>query len=147
VLAGTLYPWDWQWGANVHRFDHVAPAEHPAFYSSARATLNLTRQDMARVGYCPSPRLFEAAACRSAILSDEWPGLDTFLRPGEEIFVVETADDVLQVLGASDEFLARSAARARERVLAEHTGLHRAQQLLAYIEEAAQRPRLQQEAA
>ena len=147
VLAGTLYPWEWQWGQNVRRYDHVPPAEHPPFYSSARATLNLTREDMARVGYCPSPRLFEAAACRSAILSDDWPGLETFLTPGEEIFVVESAEDVLQVLAASDEELSRAAARARERVLAEHTGRHRAEQLLALIEEAARRPRLQKEAA
>lgn len=148
VLAGTLYPWHWQWGANVRRFDHVPPAEHPGFYSSARATLNITREDMARVGYGPSPRLFEAAACRSAILSDEWPGLESFLQPGEEIFVVKSADDVMQVLGAGDGFLARSAERAQERVLAEHTGLHRAQQLVAYFEEARGCPRrLQQEAA
>ena len=148
VLAGTLYPWQWQWGENVRRFDHVPPAEHPAFYSSARATLNITREDMARVGYCPSPRLFEASACRSAILSDYWPGLETFLQPGEEIFIVETAEDVLQVLASSDGLLSRAAARARERVLAEHTGMQRARQLLACIEEAASRPRRsRQEAA
>lgn len=148
VLAGTLYPWQWQWGRNVRRYDHVPPGEHPAFYSSARATLNLTREDMARVGYCPSPRLFEAAACCSAIVSDYWPGLEDFLRPGEEIFVVETADDVLQVMGASDGLLSRVAERARERVLDEHTGMHRAGQLLAHLEEAASRPRRsQQEAA
>lgn len=148
VLAGTLYPWEWQWGANVRRFDHVPPGEHPGFYSSARATLNITRGDMARVGYCPSPRLFEASACRSAIVSDDWPGLETFLQPGEEIFVVQEPEDVLLVLDASDEFLARAARRARERVLSEHTGLHRARQLLDGIEEAAGRPqRLQQEAA
>ncbi len=148
VLAGTLYPWHWQWGTNVRRFDHVAPAEHPAFYSSARATLNITRQEMARVGYCPSPRLFEAAACRSAILSDHWPGLETFLQPGEEILVVESADDVQLALGASDGFLSRLAERARERVLAEHSGRHRAQELIACVEEAASRPRrLESEAA
>ncbi len=147
VLAGTLYPLGWQWGENVRRFDHVAPAEHPAFYCSARATLNITRQDMARVGYCPSPRLFEAAACRSAILSDPWPGLESFFRPGEEIFVVGTADDVVQVLGTPEAELSRVAARAREWVLAEHTGMHRAQQLLAWMEEAASRSRMREEAA
>ncbi len=148
VLAGTLYPWEWQWGDNVRRIDHVPPAQHAAFYGSARATLNLTREAMARVGYCPSPRLFEAAACGAAILSDAWPGLGTFLQPGEEILVVETADEVQQVLGAPDELLSRMAGRARERVLAEHTGLHRAQELLGFLEEAASRPRrLEQEAA
>ncbi len=140
VLAGSLYPWEWQWGENVRRFDHIAPADHPAFYSSSRATLNITREDMARVGYCPSPRLFESAACGSVIFTDGWQGLDAFLQPGEEILVMNGADDVLAALARADADLARIAARARERTLDEHTGEQRAEYLLACIEEAAARP-------
>ena len=87
LLAGTLYPWHWQWPANVKRFDHVSPAEHPALYSSSRLTLNLTRAEMAACGYCPSGRFFEAAACGTPIVSDWFEGLDTFFRPGEEILI------------------------------------------------------------
>ncbi len=148
VLAGTLYPWGWQWGDNVRRFDHVPPSEHPAFYSSSRATLNITRHDMARVGYCPSPRLFEAAACQSVVVSDRWPGLDAFFSDREEIFVVETAEDVMRVLTLSEGELGRIAARARDRTLSENTGEQRAEYLLACLEVARNRPaRLQEEAA
>ncbi len=137
VLAGSLYPRQWSWPPNVRRFEHVAPAEHPALYSSSRATLNITRGGMAaRGGYCPSGRFFEAAACGTPILTDWFEGLDTFFVPGEEIFVVHTADDVSAALRCSDTELHRLASRARQRTLEEYTGAHRARQLLAYLQEA-----------
>ena len=134
VLAGSLYPWDWSWPANVRRFDHVAPENHAALFSSSRCSLNITRQQMAQNGYCPSGRFFEAAACGTPILTDWWDGLDAFFMPGEELLVVESADDVLSALGRSDHELSRMAARARERTLAEHTAENRANELLSYIE-------------
>jgi len=138
LLAGALYPWEWgpYWPSNVRRTEHVAPAEHAAFYSSSRVTLNLTRAAMATYGYCPSGRFFEAAACGTPIVSDMWEGIETFFRDGEEIFLAGGTEDVMSVLERSDEELARVGARARERTLAEHTGDKRAEQLLAYLEEA-----------
>src|SRR5438270_11602314 len=138
VLAGSLYPWGWQWPANVARFGHVAPGEHPALYSSSRATLNITRDGMARTGYCPSGRFFEAAACGTAILSDWWLGLDSFFRPEEEILPVQNSNDVLAALDRPEHDLAKMAQRSRERTLDQYTGDSRAQQLLAYLEEARQ---------
>ncbi len=137
VLAGTLYPWQWVWPENVRRFDHIGPREHPAFYSSSRMTLNLTRGEMARWGYCPSGRFFEAAACGTPLLSDRWNGLETFFTAGEEIWVVDSAAEVQAALGAADSDLHRVAGRARERTLQEHSGDTRAEQLLGYFEERA----------
>ena len=68
---------------------HLPPAEHRAFYSSSRLTLNVTRAAMARMGYCPSGRLFEAAACGAPILSDAWEGLEAFFCPDREILIAE----------------------------------------------------------
>ena len=152
LLAGSLYPWEWgpYWPANVRRLEHVTPAEHPEFYSSARLALNITRATMATYGYCPSGRFFEAAACGAPIVSDRWEGIEEFFRDGEEIFLAESAEDVAGAMERSDEELARVARRARERTLAEHTGERRAEQLLAYLEEARatkQRPFIQKEAA
>ncbi len=135
VLAGALYPREWQWPANVRRFDHIAPADHTAFYSSARATLNLTRAGMARTGYCPSGRFFEAAACGTPIVSDDFDGLETFFTPGEEIMLAAGTDDVLRWLAAPAPELAAIAERARRRTLLHHTGDGRAEQLLGYIAE------------
>jgi spore maturation protein CgeB len=137
VLAGSLYPWQWTWPENVRRFEHVAPGHHPALYSSSRATLNLTRAGMARTGYCPSGRFFEAAACGTPILSDWFEGLDTFFAPGEEIFVVNDVDAVVAAMKCPQEDLTRLAARARRRTLQEHTGDARARQLLDALGETA----------
>ena len=136
VLAGSMFPRQWSWPANVRRFEHVAPADHPALYSSSRLTLNITRDGMARYGYCPSGRFFEAAACGTPLITDTWEGLESFFTPGEELIVAHTAEDVLAAVACSDDQLSRLAARARQRTLDGHTGDRRAQQLLAYFEEA-----------
>jgi spore maturation protein CgeB len=136
LLAGSLYPWGWQWGENVKKLDHVAPQDHPALYSSSRCTMNITRADMTESGYCPSGRFFEAAACGTPIISDWFDGLDNFFAPGEELFIADTAEDTLMALNEPAEVLQRMAERARERTLDEHTGAHRAKQLLQYCDEA-----------
>ncbi|RRA49390.1 glycosyltransferase [Acidipila sp. EB88] len=135
LVAGPMYPTDVSWAPNVRLLSHVAPAEHPAFYSSARFSLNLTRYDMVEAGYSPSVRLFEAAACGAAILSDAWSGLETFLTPGEEIVTVGDADDVLAALhGISEADRLRMGQRARERILASHTSTHRAAEFERIVE-------------
>jgi spore maturation protein CgeB len=141
VLAGSLYPEDTAWPANLWWYPHVSPHDHPALYSGSRLALNLTRDAMAKGGFCPSGRLFEAAACGTPIVSDWFAGLDEFFTPHQEILIARNSGDVLNALDISDEELSRIAARARERTLAEHTGDHRARQLIAYLEEANGRSR------
>jgi spore maturation protein CgeB len=136
VLAGTMYPWQWQWPANVRRFDHVPPEQHSALYSSSRLTLNITRKEMAECGWCPSGRFFEAAASGTPIVTDWWPGLDHFFVPSEEIMVVNSSDDAEHAINRSDSELARIADRAMQRTLDEHTGEHRADELLKHFEAA-----------
>jgi len=138
LLAGSMYPADWRWPAGVKRVEHVAPSDHPALYSSSRATLNLTREEMARSGYCPSGRFFEASACGTPLLTDEWDGLESFFDTREEVLVVRSTDDVVRALEFTDADLARMAARARERTLDQHTGRQRASELLAACEHARQ---------
>jgi spore maturation protein CgeB len=137
TLAGSMYPASVSWPDNVCRYDHVAPQDHSALYSSSRATLNITRRTMAESGFCPSGRFFEAAACGTPILTDWWQGLDSFFDVSREISVIQSTDDVLFCLdGASIDLMAR-ARRARERTLDQYTGWRRAQELLAYCEEAS----------
>lgn len=127
LVAGSQYPESMIWLANVRHLDHVSPSDHPSFYSSSRFTLNLTRRDMITAGWSPSIRLFEAAACGTAIVSDYWSGLDTIFAPGNEILIPSTADDLAYILdNLSESERKQLGARARERVLAEHTSEHRA---------------------
>jgi spore maturation protein CgeB len=132
VLGGSGYPQDFPWTNNIYFMRHVAPPDHPAFFCSSRATLNVTRRDMAAMGWCPSGRLFEAAACGAPILSDAWPGLEAFFTPDEEILLVDTAEDVLRALDGAD--LPGMAARARDRTLSEHSSAVRAGELIDLLE-------------
>ncbi len=136
LLAGSLYPWNWEWPENLRRMEHVAPADHSGFYSSSRLTLNITRGEMAANGWCPSGRFFEAAACGTPLITDAWEGLDSFFNLQSELLVVSSAEEVVAALSSQDDELQSMAARARQRTLDEHTGSVRARQLLQYIEEA-----------
>ncbi|HZH03643.1 MAG TPA: glycosyltransferase, partial [Myxococcaceae bacterium] len=136
LLAGAQYPQDFRWSDNLYFLQHLAPADHPAFYSTSALTLNVTRKPMAELGYCPSGRLFEAAACGTPVVSDDWEGLDAFFRPGEEIWVARSTGDVLDVLSLSDAERERVGRAARERALNEHTAAHRARELVSAVEEA-----------
>jgi spore maturation protein CgeB len=136
LIAGAQYPQDFPWAPNLFFAKHLEPAQHCAFFCSGRATLNVTRRTMAQYGYCPSGRLFEAAACGSAILSDGWEGLATFFRPGEEILEVHSADDVLSALSLEDAELKRIAKAGRSRTLEDHTADRRARELEVLCEQA-----------
>ena len=134
AVAGSSYPSSIEWPSNVLRIEHLAPPEHRAFYNAQRFTLNITREVMKVAGYSPSVRLFEAAACGIPIISDMWPGLDEFFRPGEEIFIAHSAAESLAILRETPaEVMESVASRARESVLAAHTGAHRAEQLETYV--------------
>lgn len=138
VLAGSGYPKDFPWTDNIWFVRHLPPPEHPAFYSSSELTLNVTRRDMAQMGWCPSGRLFEAAACGCPILSDAWEGLDTFFAPDREILIARNADEAAAALDLAGAELARMGAAARERVLDEHTSDHRAGELLEMLADTAE---------
>jgi spore maturation protein CgeB len=83
---------------------------------------------MAEMGFCPSGRLFEASACGTAILSDDWRGIEEFFEPGEEILLVKQTADVVDALSLDPDALAALASAGRRRTLAQHTSEHRAQE-------------------
>jgi spore maturation protein CgeB len=142
VVAGSRYPKQLVWPDNVARIEHLSQPEHPPFYSQQRFTLNLTRADMRDLGFSPSVRLFEAAACGTPVISDRWPGIETILEPGTEILLVSDAREVSQILrDIPDDRRLTIADNARRRILTEHTPDHRARQLEAYYLEAAGRRR------
>jgi spore maturation protein CgeB len=137
VLGGALYPMEFPWANNIWFVRHVPPPEHPSFYCSSDLTLSVTRAAMAEMGYCPSGRLFEAAACGTPIVSDYWSGLEDFFEPGREILVVSNSDEVQEALSLNKDQLRQIGEAARRRVLAEHTADHRSLELLSLLEVAA----------
>ncbi len=137
LVAGPQYPKTITWPKNVKRIFHLNPRWHARFYSSSRFTLNVTRRDMVQAGYSPSVRLFEAAACGTAIISDNWPGLDSFFTPGSEILLPSDSRDVLHIItDFTEEETSRIGLAAQQRVLEEHTSQRRAQQFESEIANA-----------
>ncbi len=139
VVAGSQYPSEIDWPPNVQRIEHLNPSEHRAFYNQQDLTLNLTRSDMRRAGYCPSVRLFEAAACGVPILTDRWEGLDEFFTPNEEICVIGNTEEALRLMEQRQSKAMRLLGQAaRHRVLSRHTAAHRAAELETIVHELNQ---------
>jgi spore maturation protein CgeB len=122
---------------NVRYLDHVYTHDHNAFNSTPLAVLNISRESMARNGFSPPTRVFEAAGAAACLITDEWEGIDLFLEPDQEVLVARDAGGVAAHL----EELAREPARASaigrnalRRVLAQHTYSHRAAQVEAVLE-------------
>lgn len=115
---------------NVRCLGFVPPAEHNALNSSARFVLNLNRNSMARVGFSPPTRIFEAAGASAAVITDTWPGISLFFEPGREILLAAgPADIAVHLTSVSTADAAVMGARARARALAEHTYARRAQRV------------------
>ena len=130
IVAGPQYPDDLRWPANVRHLHHLPPSRHPRFYSSAAWQLNATRADMVAAGWSPSVRLFEAAACGAAMISDRWDGLDHFFTPGKEILLPSSTDEVVEIVRGTHPDDRRAIGQAaRARILAAHTAEHRAEEL------------------
>jgi spore maturation protein CgeB len=139
TVAGPQYPKRFRWPSNVQRFTHLSPSKHRAFYNAQRFTLNVTRADMVEAGYSPSVRLFEAAACGTPIISDDWEGLETFFTPNTEILISRSAEESLHyLLHVPEQERQRLGAAARHRVLTAHTAKHRALELEGYALEILQ---------
>src|SRR5262249_15632180 len=137
IVAGPQYPADIRWLGNVRRIMPLDSRHHSDFYCGSRMTLNVTRREMVIAGYSPSVRLFEAAACATPIISDNWPGLHTFLTPGREILLATGADDVAgYITGLDSRELRRIGRAARERVLQSHTSQVRAREFEQAVETA-----------
>ncbi|WP_440244200.1 CgeB family protein, partial [Dokdonella sp.] len=120
---------------NVSAIGHVYTHEHNAFNCTPRAVLNVNRESMARYGFSPPTRVFEAAGARACIITDEWVGIELVLEPGEEIIVARDGEAVAHALEALTPARARAVGDAAYRhILAEHTYAHRAAQLEALLE-------------
>ena len=114
--------------ANVVWIDHVPTRDHNALNCSARAVLNVNRDSMARFGFSPPTRVFEAAGAGACLITDAWEGVELFLEPDEEVLVARDGTEVAELVEGLDAKRARAIGkRARRRVLAEHTYDRRAE--------------------
>jgi len=129
------------WPAHLQRLELLSEADRVALFSSSRLVLDLPRRAAQAWGYCPSGRLFAAAACGTPVVTTGFEGLERFLEPEAEVLVAGNAAALLEAMERSDAELLGLGRRARERTLDEHTGYQRALTMLAAFE-AARAPRL-----
>jgi spore maturation protein CgeB len=116
--------------SNVEYAGHVYTRDHNAFNCSPRAVLNISRESMARFGFSPATRVFEAAGAAACLITDAWEGIENFLEPGVEVLVARDGHEVAQHVASLEEGTARRIGlAARERILARHTYAHRAEQV------------------
>jgi spore maturation protein CgeB len=119
---------------NVGYVGHVYTRDHNAFNATPRAVLNISRDAMARYGFSPATRVFEAAGAAACLITDAWEGVEQFLEPGKEVLVASGGDEVAAYVEALTDGRAKAiGAAALRRVLAEHTYAHRARQLEALL--------------
>jgi spore maturation protein CgeB len=124
--------------SNVRLIGHVATSLHNPLNCSARMVLNVNRESMAKVGFSPPTRIFEAAGAAACLITDHWAGIETFFAPGRELLVAASAADVVVYLRGIDAREARSIGSAmRQRALKEHTYGLRAAQVDAILEAAS----------
>jgi spore maturation protein CgeB len=114
---------------NVRYAGHVPTTDHNTWNCSARAVLNISRDSMARYGFSPATRVFEAAGAGACLITDAWEGIDQFFEPEEELLVAENGAGVAEILsGLTRERALEIGRRALRRVLADHTYAQRAEQ-------------------
>lgn len=117
--------------SNIEYLGHVYTSDHNALNSSPLAVLNISRESMARYGFSPATRVFEAAGSGACIITDKWPGIETFFEPGKEILVAESADDVIGHLSSlTPGESAKIGEAAYKKVISRHTYTHRAEQVV-----------------
>ena len=115
---------------NVRYAGHVYTRDHNAFNCTPRAVLNISRDSMARYGFSPATRVFEAAGAGACLITDAWEGIEQFLEPGREVLVAEDGAAVAELTrGLTAETARRIGDAARRRVLAQHTYAQRVLQL------------------
>ncbi len=129
LLAGSGWQ-DKSLPQNVRYAGHLYTRDHNAFNSTPLAVLNVNRDSMARYGFSPATRVFEAAGAGACVITDAFKGVELFLEPGREVLVASTGEEVVDLLERLTPRRARQIGRAaRSRMLAEHTYRHRVLEL------------------
>ena len=134
VLGGSGWA-DKPMPPNVNAIGHVYTHEHNAFNCTPRAVLNVNRESMARYGFSPPTRVFEAAGAGACLITDEWVGIELFLEPGCEVLVAGDGEAVAEHLQSLTSTQARAiGSAAYDRIVGEHTYAHRVAQLEALLD-------------
>src|SRR3954471_6679627 len=112
---------------NVRDIGHVYTRDHNAFNCTPRAVPNINRESIARYGFAPATRVFEAAGAGACLITDAFVGVETFFEPGRHLLVADRGEDVAEIVRSLTPERARAIGQAAlAHVRAVHTSDHRA---------------------
>ncbi|KTD19052.1 CgeB family protein [Legionella jordanis] len=112
---------------NVNYIGHVYTNDHNAFNCTPLAVLNISRDSMAKYGFSPATRVFEAAGAAACIITDHWKGIELFFEPDTEILVAHNGNEVAEIVKNLTKEQAREIGNAAyKKVLERHTYDNRA---------------------
>src|SRR3954468_2580982 len=115
---------------NVAYTGPVFTGDHNAFNCTPLAVLNITRDSMARYGFSPPTRVFEAAGAGACLITDAWEGSQVFLEPGREVLGARDGAEVAaHVRDLTPSRASEIGEAALTRVRGEHTYSHRVEQV------------------
>jgi spore maturation protein CgeB len=134
LLGGSGWE-DKSMAPNVRRLGHVSTRDHNALNCTPAAVLNISRESMARYGFSPATRLFEAAGAGACVITDSWEGIELFLEPGKEVLLAHDGAEVADLLeGLSSQRAASIGRAAMHRIRKQHTYAHRAAEFERVLE-------------
>lgn len=120
----------------AERLPYLSFSKLREYCCRSKINLNITRRAHASVYASSTARLFELAAMGCCIVSNPLAGLEEWFEPGQEMIVIHDAGQATETYRrlVRDEPARREMGRrARERLLAQHTYLHRARELVKRI--------------
>lgn len=136
IIGGSGWD-DKEMSDNIEYVGHVYTKDHNAFNVSPTAVLNINRESMAKMGFSPATRVFEAAGAGACIITDDWEGLELFLEPGEEVLVAQDGEEVADLLDNLTPAKAEAIGEAaRQRICNEHTYRHRAKKVAQVLNQS-----------
>jgi len=135
LLAGNGWGPDAGAPGNVRMLGHLYSRDHNAFNCTPTALININRDSMARTGFSPPTRVFEAAGAGACLIIDAWEGIEQFFEPGTEVLVAHNGAEVAAHLAALDAAVAKRMGQAAlRRALAHHTYARRALEVEAVLQ-------------
>jgi spore maturation protein CgeB len=141
VLGGSGWGEGIDLAENVRYVGHVYTRDHNAFNCSPRMVININRDSMARTGFSPPTRVFEAAGAAACLICDAWQGIEQFLEPEREVLCARSGADVVSLVESiGPEEARRIGEAARTRILSEHTYAHRAARLYELLQGRSRYP-------
>ncbi len=141
VLGGSGWGERIDLAENVRYVGHVYTRDHNAFNCSPRMVININRDSMARTGFSPPTRVFEAAGAAACLICDAWEGIEQFLEPEREVLCARSGADVVSLVESiGPEEARRIGQAARTRILSEHTYAHRAARLYELLQGRSRYP-------